>query len=356
MDETQWYGEKQMRWYQVAASEGIAQALEQNISRILTEMPTGAGKTHTIAFSLNSRRVRAALNIPKGQKIRVLYAAHKHRLLTQAEASFANASGVELIQQSIFSDIPPDVLQKGWDITVLDECHHEACSSFQNMLEHLGEHPIIGLTATSDRADGCLIKFEVIINPLSREQAVTEGWLAETSLNTIVDTPTKDKTEVTKMIIDQFGHEFGQTMMFFRTKREVRIITQYLIDAGFAAIAVLDMQEKQLDETLDSFSAGEFQFILNCNKINEGVDVANCTDVYLGRQFGSYPQLNQCIGRAARGDSSCTVWELINPLSSKNLDTTVVVGTPIRHRLISSRRGVWKEQDFDYTSTVLSLW
>jgi len=354
--EIEMFGDKEVRWYQIAACNGVASALEQSVSRILIESPTGSGKTITIAFTLGNDRIRAALGITDDRPLRVLFAAHKHRLLTQAERTFADSINVEIIPQSIFSEISQETLNAGWDLTVLDEAHHESCSSFQYQLEKLGNAPIIGMTATSDRADGCLIKFEVIINPLSREQAVAEGWLAETNLNTIVDTPAKDKTEVTKMIIDEFGHEFGQTMMFFRTKREVTTITNYLNDKGYKAIAVLNMSEKDLDETLDAFSAGEYQFILNCNKINEGVDVANCTDVYLGRQFGSYPQLNQVIGRAARPDSECNIWELINPLSSRNLDTTVVVGTPATHRLISKKRGEWIQQVFDYTTTKLALW
>ena len=153
------------------------------------------------------------------------------------------------------------------------------------------------------------------------------------------------------MIIDNYIGDFGQTMMFFKTKREVREVTDYLLALGYVAVAILNQTEKQLDDLLEDFSAGRVQFLLNCNKINEGVDVKGCTDVYLGRQFGSYPQLNQVIGRAARPDCDCRVWELINPISGRNLDTTVVVGTPERHRLISKRRGEWIEQDFDYTST-----
>lgn len=350
------FGDKEVRWYQIAVRNGVADALEHNISRILIEQPTGSGKTLSIAFTLGDKRIREALRIEGDRPLRVLFTSHKHRLLTQAERTFADSVNVELISQSIFSSIAPEIIKDGWDLTVLDECHHEACSSFQYHLEQLGNAPIVGMTATSDRADGCLIKFETIINPISRERAVDEGWLAETNLNTIVDTPAKDKTEVTKMIIDEFGHEFGQTMMFFRTKREVNTITKYLQDKGYNAVAVLNMSEKDLDEILDAFSAGEHQFILNCNKINEGVDVANCTDVYLGRQFGSYPQLNQVIGRASRPDSTCNIWELINPLSSRNLDTTVVVGTPATHRLISKKRGTWIEQAFDYTTTKLALW
>lgn len=345
--ETEFYGDKELRWYQMAAINEVATELENGTQRVLIVLPTGAGKTLTIAAALSSPRIRAALGVTKDRPLRVLFAAHKHRLLTQAEQTFVEENNVELITHSIFSPLPDDIC---WDVTVLDESHHESCTTFQYHLERLGEHQIIGLTATPDRADGCLIKFETIIQPISREQAVAEGYLAATYLNSILDTAARDKTEVTKMIIDEFGHEFGQTMMFFRTKAEVRNITQYLIEAGYNAVAILDQTEQQLDGLLDEFSNGDVQILLNCNKINEGVDVVGCTDVYLGRQFGSYPQLNQVIGRAARPDSDCRVWELVNPLSGRNLDTTVVVGTPERHRLISKKRGRWTEQDFDYVS------
>ena len=341
------FGEKEARWYQIAALHEVESELKKGTQRILVVLPTGAGKTITSGMIFSSDEVRKALKVRKGNKLRLLFIAHKHRLLTQAEREYANASDVEFIEQSAFTDIPDDL---EWDIACIDEAHHEAMMSIQYQLERMGEKPIIGLTATPDRADGCLIKFEAIVQPISREQAVEEGYLAPTYLNSILDSAARDKTEITKMMIDEYGHEFGQTMMFFRTKNEVRVITQYLREQGYNATAILDQSESQLNELLDEFSQGGVQILVNCNKINEGVDVKGCTDVFLGRQFGSYPQLNQVIGRASRPDSDCRVWELVNPLSGRNLDTTIAVGTPERHRLIAKKRGQWTETEFDYVS------
>jgi len=341
------FGDKKSRWYQVAALHGVEEALEEKISRILIVHPTGAGKTVTSGLVFSSMRVRNALNIPAIRKLRLLFITHKGRLLTQAERAYADAANIEFIPQSAFKDIPDDL---EWDISCIDEAHHEAMMTIQYQLDKLGDKPIIGLTATPDRADGMLIKFERIIEPITREEAVAQGYLAKTYINSILDAPSKFKTDVTKRIINEFGHEFGQTMMFFRTKQEVAEINDYLISLGYKSVAILNQSEKELDTILDDFSAGKHQFIINCNRINEGVDVVGCTDIYLGRQFGSYPQLNQVIGRASRPDSKCIVWELINPIS-KNLDTTVVVGTPSRHRLISKRGADWHIQKFDYTST-----
>lgn len=346
-DETEMYGDKPVRWYQVAARNGVETALEEKpISRILVVLPTGAGKTITSGLIFASERVRRALKI-EGRNLRLLFIAHKHRLLTQAEQAYADAVGVDFIPHSAFSDLPADL---NVDVVCIDEAHHEAMSTIQYHLEKLGNFPIIGLTATPDRADGMLIKFDVIINPISREQAVAEGFLAPTNIHTFVDVPSKEKVDVLTDIFAHYAHQMGQTMVFVKTKKEVRAITLVLQSLGYTATGILEQSERELNAVLDQFSAGEVQFIVNCNKINEGVDVKGCTDVVLGRQFGSYPQLNQVIGRAARPDSDCNVWELINPMSGRNLDTTVVVGTPEFHRLVGKEGGKWVERAFDYVT------
>ena len=346
--ELEMFGDKEVRWYQTAALHAVEQALEDGRMRILIEMPTGTGKTVTSGLIFSSDRVRQALKVPAGEPLRLLFVAHKHRLLTQAEREYASAMNVEFIPQSAFSQVPAEVLEAGWHITCIDEAHHEAMMSIQYQLELIGDKPIVGMTATPDRADGMLIKFETIINPISREDAVEQGFLAPTYLHSFVDTSAKDKTPVLKDILSKFGHEMGQTMIFVKTRREVSIIVNHLGQLGYSARGILNQSERELNSMLDAFSAGTFQFIVNCNKINEGVDVKRCTDVVLGRQFGSYPQLNQVIGRASRPDSDCNVWELINPLSGRNLDTTVVVGTPERHRLLHVAGGEWQELEFSY--------
>jgi superfamily II DNA or RNA helicase len=359
--ETEMFGAIEARWYQVATLHRVEECLEEGVMRILVHQPTGCGKTLTSGLIFSSDRVRRALGIKTDRPLNLLFIAHKHRLLTQAEETYASASNVNFMAQSAFQDIPDDL---EWDIACIDEAHHEAMTSIQYQLEKLGDKPIIGLTATPDRADGLLIKFEEIVCPISREKAVEEGWLAPTFLNSVIDTPQTNKVPALIRLFDHYGHEMGQTMIFVRTKREVRELTAYLNERFAApstnmftklrsrapAQAILDQSEREVNDILNAFSDGHIQFIVNCNKINEGVDVKGCTTVVLGRQFGSYPQLNQVIGRAARPDSDCNVWELINPLSGRNLDTTVVVGTPERHRLISTSRGEYVEQEFEYVT------
>ena len=347
----EFYGERELRWFQVAARNGIATALQQLSKRILVVLPTGSGKTLTIAAALSFVDIRKALGVEGNRPLRVLFVAHKHRLLTQAEDTFVSESNVDLMLQSMMSHVSQEYIDKGWDVCVLDEAHHEATSSFQYHLEKLGDRPIIGMTATPDRSSGELIKFDVIIAPITREQAVAEGYLAPTKIHSFVDVSGKDKTGVITDILTSYAHEMGQTLVFVKTKKEVDVITKILVGLGHKAIGLLNQSDKEMDIILNQFSAGEINFVVNCNRISEGIDVQGCTGVFLGRQVGSYPMLNQIIGRAARIDvPECNVWELINPLSSYNMDTTCVVGTPESHRLVSKEGGQWVERMFNYVT------
>ena len=83
LNEDEYFGEKEIRWYQLAARNMTNDALRAGETRILVVLPTGAGKTITVAATMGGAEIREVLGI-KDRNIRVLFVAHKHRLLTQA--------------------------------------------------------------------------------------------------------------------------------------------------------------------------------------------------------------------------------------------------------------------------------
>lgn len=352
---SEFFGENELRWYQLACKNQTVSLIAEGVRRILICLPTGAGKTVTVAALMDCPSLRETLKIDGDRPLHVLFLAHVHRLLTQAERTFAESNHVDLKITTPFTKIPQEDIE--WaDIIVIDEAHHEAMMSIQYQLDNLSAKPIIGLTATPDRADGMLIKFEEIINPLSREQAVAEGYLAETSIWSFVDTTGKNKVPVVEAVARNYAHLMGGTMCFMATKKEVQAVAEYVNSLGYRAVAVTNQTKTQLDAILDQFSKGEIDWVVNCSRIGEGVDTKGCTSVVLGRQLNSYPLLNQIVGRAARPDSECQVFELINPLSGDNLDTTVVVGTPKRHVLCSSDgKGGFIEREFDYVGSFTGM-
>lgn len=349
-NEVEYYGDREIRWFQIAARNEAISYVSQGIKRILIVLPTGSGKTITIACTLGSPEMKKALGLSPDEKMRVMFVAHMTRLLSQAEKTFAAENNVELILQSTMSSIPQDIIDQGWHITVLDEAHHEATASMQYQLDTiLGDIPLIGLTATPDRADGMVIKFEKFIHPITREQAVVEGFLAETNLHTIVDGSERSKALILCDIFTAYAYKMAGTLVFVRTKKEVDIIAKHLQGLGYIAVGLDKQNAIELDRVLESFSRGEVQFIVSCNRLGEGIDVQGCNTVVLGRTIGSYSLLNQIVGRGARPDCDCNIYEIVNPLSATNLDTTCVVGTPKIHTLIHYARGCWQEEFFDYS-------
>lgn len=355
----EYFGEQRLRWVQLACRNGAIQAIADRFTRILIKQPTGCGKTITTACIFNSPELINALqkaNVltaasKQSGRVVVGFIAHTHRLLTQAERTFAESHHVDLRIFTPFGDMEG---LEDCDIFIIDEAHHEAMMSVQMKLDQLTDKVLIGLTATDERSDGMVIKFEIIIEPCSREQAVAEGWLAETSIWSFIDTTGgKSKVPYIKTILRQYHHIMGGTMIFCRKLAEVRQLEEFILsELGLTAVALTNQTGSKMDEILDAFSRGEIQFLINCKKIGEGVDVKGCMSIIIGKNLGSYTDLNQYIGRTARPDSESQVFELINPLSNTNLDTTIVVGTPKQHKLCTPRKdGTFLELEFNYEAS-----
>ena len=307
------------REYQTTTVAKTIYALKSGFNRILIEKPTGAGKTPISRNLFNSPELREVLGIKSDRPLRLLFIANRNRLLTQAERTYSSANNVEIITISTsLKNLPEDLLADGWDITCLDEAHHESMTSFQLYLESIASVPLIGLTATPYRPDNCILKFELIINEITRKEAVEQGYLAETDIYSIVNVTSKNKTEFIKRVLRDFKKDIKQCIVAVKTKKEVRELENYMKSIGYTGVVgILDQTPEQLNDVLDDFSKGKVGILINCNKINEGIDVKGCSTLFLARDFDSLIQLNQTIGRGARPDSPCLVIEIIDPVKSK---------------------------------------
>ncbi len=339
--------EKDSRWYQMDAVEGVEKALQDGHRRICLVMPTGSGKTHASLLTFKSPVVREICGVPEGKPLRVLFVAHLHALLVQAKREF-EGSQVQLITQSAYSDIPEKVIAEGWDIVCIDEAHHEAMRTYQDQLEIIAGTPILGLTATADRDDGRLIKFSAMVEPISRVQAVREGFLAPSVLRTIIDESGTDKREILTDVLTQFAHRMGSTLIFVQTHVEVLHIAEVLKKLGFSVEALVGQSQQEVTEILDRFSRKEVQFLVNCARIDEGVDLLGCSDVVMGRQYDSKRMINQTIGRAARPDCPCIIWELVDPLETRYTARTIIKEVQEQSLIyFDHQEKVWIEQDFN---------
>ena len=340
---------KTPRFYQANTTNELADALIENHKRIAIVGPTGCGKTLIGKLVCLSIRVRQAMGLSEDvvygrKKLRVLYIANKHRLIRQAQEEYAENSTIELIPQSAMSRIPDDVLEKGWDVCVIDECHHEAMNSIQKLLDSITNRPIIGLTADDKRGDGVLIKFSKVIVSISEYEAAMRGFIEKAGINTILDTGPRNKVKLAMDIISRYHRHMGNTIVFFRTEAEVNKAYTLMRRMGLSVGKLGSKNnEADMDRQLERLSAGEIQFLVNCQKIGEGVDTPNVTDVVLAINFKSHAQKKQFIGRSIRPDSPCAVWDFMNPLK-RSIESKAVVGATKYERLIYCHKGEWFEK------------
>jgi superfamily II DNA or RNA helicase len=338
--------DKKPRYYQEQVPGEVAKALRAGLTRILVKLPTGTGKTFTSKLIALSKEVREALGLPTGEgarALRILFISNRHRINRQAMAEYEGLETLELRTQSAFSDIPSD-LRSWFDLVLIDEAHHEAMMSIQLQLDHLIGKPIIGFTADDERGDGFLLKFETIIQTITERRAAEEGFIEKVGVNTVLDSGGPDKSALAIEVVSRYHRHMGNTIVFFRTEAECRRLAEHLEKLSLThAVLAGGSGEEDMDRELDRLSRGEIQFLLNCQRIGEGVDTPNVTDVLLCRQFSSAAEKRQYIGRAIRPDSPCAVWEFTNPIVD-SVSAKSVVGLTKYERLIHLRKGEWHEK------------
>ena len=329
------------RDYQIKAANDAVTAIIGEARRTLLVSPTGSGKNHMTALILSNQRLRNYFGVADGEDLRVMYFAHKHELLQQGELEIGSVPGVKLITQSIFSDIPPEVLAEGWHFSIHDEAHHEPMMSFQEKLGYISDAQMLGLTATPERADKFSLKFDVVIVAISREEAVRLGYLAPATVHSVVDMGAMDKPELLGELVDGYGDRMERTLIYMKTKEQLYNVHRRLLAKGYRSVALVDVTKKQRDEIKRQFEDGELDFVVNCQMLDEGVDFKGVKGVIIGRGVQSGPLLNQIIGRAARIDEpECHIWQFVDPLKD-NLDACSIVGRDVDHHLYYIRGGAW---------------
>lgn len=330
------------RYYQANTAHHVAENLRDGILRQDIVAPTGSGKTLISLLICLSTEVRSILAV-HDRPLRVLYLAHRDFLLSQAEVLYAKNTSISITTHSVYSPLPEHVKKRGWDIAFLDESHHEAMLSFQEILEDVGHTPLIGMTADNSRHDRMMLKFDRSIHAISERDAAEQGFIEKVGINSVMCYESKDLSSPLASLTQQFHLHMGNTLVFFRTAREMRLASQQMENSGLS-VETLDADDSTIHvaKKLDLLSRGKIQFLLNCRKLSEGMDTPALTDVILARSFQSKQEKKQYIGRAIRPDSPCAVWEFINPLR-KCITAEQAIHSVKYKRLITHHQDEWQE-------------
>ncbi|MER5174032.1 DUF3427 domain-containing protein [Thioclava kandeliae] len=317
---------------QIEALDALRRTRQTGHRAGLVVLATGLGKTWLAAF--DTIRAKAA---------RILFVAHRDEILTQAMSAFRKVrpdacmgryTGTEKETEAeiLFASIQtlgrvehlrrfaPD----HFDYIVVDEFHHAAARTYQNLIEHFTPRFLLGLTATPDRTDGGdLLELcgENLVYQCDLFRGIDAGRLAPFHYFGVPDNidyaqiPWRsgqfDPTELEAQLatqaraenaLEQFRKRArGPAIGFCCSKHHADYMAQFFREAGLRAVAVHSGDASApRASSLTQLGAGELDILFAVDMFNEGVDVPEIGTVLMLRPTESAIIWLQQLGRGLR--------------------------------------------------------
>jgi len=319
-----------LRPYQAEAIASLMEAAEraeQNVrdhetwraDRVLAVQPTGSGKT--ILFLELARRVLEAwrwrsLIIVPSRELASQTARRAEQFIPQARVGRVAEEGCHLSQIVISTAaglhpqrlalVPPDA----FELVIIDEAHHVAAASFEQILKHFAKaRLIVGVTATYRRGDGISIAHEdyfptcVVWNTISQltdlgylvparghyiytetslaDVALCAGDFDERSLARAVNTPERNQAAIDGWL--RYAHA-RSTVVFCVDIEHAQDLADCFNAEGIAARAVWGaMKKEEYERVMAEYRAGKIQVLTNARLLIEGWDVPHTSCVLIAR-------------------------------------------------------------------------
>lgn len=329
------------RAHQKEILEDLAAERARGHFRNLVVAATGTGKT--IVAALDYKRLREEL---PGD--RLLFVAHRREILDQSlklfqvvlrDGSFGEVlaagdrpdrwthvfASVQSLHREKLAEIPPDF----FDVLIVDEFHHAAAETYEDLLAHLKPRVLLGLTATPERADGKSILHYFggrIASELRLWKALDQGLLSPFQYFGVGGGPDLAGVKWSRGRYDTRGlsnvytadHVFALRVVQELQKKvadvsKVRALA-FCVDVAHAEFmaaafnragirsAAVSADTKDADRTrcLAELRSGELRCLFSVDLFNEGVDLPDVDTVLFLRPTESATIFLQQLGRGLR--------------------------------------------------------
>ncbi|MBT9133707.1 MAG: putative DNA repair helicase RadD [Firmicutes bacterium] len=323
------------RGAQIEALYELERTREDGFDKALVIAATGTGKTYLAAFdSLGFSRV--------------LFVAHREEILKQAEASFravrpAATTGLfmgtskDTEQSLIFASVqtlgraehlnasyfdPTD-----FDYMVVDEFHHAAAISYQNLLSYFKPKFLLGLTATPDRMDNkdiyTLCEHNVAYE-VSLKGAINRDWLVPFRYYGIFDATDYEqidyqngkydvaqledslsRLERAQLVFEHYTrYRRSRALGFCVSVKHAEYMAAYFNQQGVKAACVTSngtsSYSQDRSDAIKGLKEKKIEVIFSVDMFNEGVDIPAVDMVMFLRPTESYTIFMQQLGRGLR--------------------------------------------------------
>ena len=312
--------------------KAIAEAYESfraGNTRVLVQMPTGAGKSATLGKIVKDGSDRGR---------RVFVVAHTEDLTAQLLGTLRRYEIYAGLIQSGHPAIDAQVQvcsvktlanRLNWfeerepNLIVIDEAHHAVAATYLKVCAAFPSAKLLGFTATPCRTDGKGLGdlFQSLISGPQIHELVRDGFLVEPRYlvgqsvigDSLVPVTSSGKEDLKKL--DAIVREVNldgdlvlerqrlaadlQTIVFCLDRFHGKRVLQKYLEAGVKADYV-DGETKNRGDIFKAFSEERIQVLVNVNVVTEGVDLPNCRCIQAARPTKSLALYCQMVGRGIR--------------------------------------------------------
>lgn len=372
----------QPRGAQIEALYELRMSREEGFDKGLVVAATGIGKTYLAAFD--------SINFKK-----VLFVAHREEILKQsaatfqtvrqnAEIGFFSSEQKDRDKDIIFASV--QTIGKGeylnekyfkkdeFDYIIVDEFHHAAANSYQNVLNYFVPDFLLGLTATPERLDNkdvfALCDYNVVYEARLKD-AINKGWLVPFRYYGIYDEVDYSVIEYkngkyneielekvlminrrAELILKHYNkYKSRRALGFCSSRKHAEYMAEYFCKNGINACSVFSGEKAKYsmerNEALSKLNSGEIHVIFSVDMFNEGIDVPSIDLVMFLRPTESPTIFLQQLGRGLRkssGKKYLNVLDFIGNYKRANLIPFFLSGNP--KGVSTGRKTVPSEEEY----------
>lgn len=334
---------------------------------------TGTGKTVIAAFDY--KYFSEAFAKKHGRLPHLLFVAHREEILKQSLSCFrgilqdrnfgdlfvgksrpTSLDHLFVSVQTLCSrDLPNHISADYYDYIVVDEIHHAAAASYQQIFRHFKPRVLLGLTATPERADGASI-LPYFDNRIAAEirlpEAIDRKLLCPFSYFGVTDDEGADlsrlhwrngsyldselenlyvfqtqvarrRAELVANSVRKYVTDINQVhgLGFCVTKKHAEFMAREFTRLGIPSMALTaDSPEEERKSVQQKLVAGEVKFVFVVDIYNEGMDIPQIDTVLFLRPTQSLTVFLQQLGRGLRlcdGKECLTVLDFIGKQNRK---------------------------------------
>lgn len=349
-----WYSETSSKVQMDDALGDASFSIEDRLATIILAM--GLGKTFSTVACVKSQ-------YSKGNKIKVLWAAHREELIKQAYDEFKeniNDIDIQIEMADKCADSSADIVVGSVqtlarsrqnmnefepDLIVIDEFHHyhEKNTQYNGLLQKYPKAKILGLTATPYRFIGGDLPLGKVLINVDIGLGIQHGYLVtpkpevlrtQTSLAKVKSragdfaldqlaktVDNKDRNwQICKRLIQAVQDEGRKGIVYAASVQHAKNLSEILRKAGLRIAEIYgETPKEERRELMKKIHAQEIDLVVNNLVLTEGTNIPHINMICMARPTKSLGLFCQAIGRGLRlhpGKEDCLIIDVFDKVKA----------------------------------------